>query len=124
MSLLEETFPEVALPSPIADDQDVAWRKQAECVGHPTELFFSEHPTVMAEAKAICERCPVRSECVTEGLALGHRYDQGIRGGLSANIRNRVLRRGTLPSHYRNSGRVSAKWDAGRNEYEVSVSER
>ena len=124
MNTLDADVLEFVLPNPAGDEQDVSWRKQAECVGEPTELFFSERPSEMDKAKAICARCPVRSECVTEGLALGHRYDQGIRGGLSANIRNRTLRRGKPYRKYRPDSRMLARWNARRQEYEVSLHER
>ena len=124
MITVHRLLSEVHLPIPPTDNQDVAWREKAECVGEPTDLFFSERPTQMAKAKAICERCSVRSECVTEGLTLGINYDQGIRGGLSANIRNRKLRRGSVPRHYGASKEATAQWNPETRTYGVTFHER
>jgi hypothetical protein len=70
------------------------WRAQAVCVGTNPELFFpvAEAGPVLdaqnAAAKAVCARCPVRTECLTEALA---RIPYGIAGGMTEDER-RTLR--------------------------------
>lgn len=73
------------------------WRHRAACRDEYPELFFpasspaSQRYTVeVAEAKAVCRRCPVASECLSHALAT--RSDEGVFGGLDAEER-RALRR-------------------------------
>jgi WhiB family redox-sensing transcriptional regulator len=42
-------------------------------------------------AKALCEGCPVKTECLTYALSAGEVY--GIWGGLTANERSRMRRK-------------------------------
>ena len=42
-------------------------------------------------AKMLCERCPVKSECLTYAVTAGEIY--GIWGGLTANERSRMRRK-------------------------------
>ena len=39
------------------------WHDRAACKGKPAELFFPEQGCSPAPARAICNRCEVRSEC-------------------------------------------------------------
>jgi len=60
-----------------------SWRDEAACIGHDTGLFFGSANA--GKAQAICERCPVRAECLYEQLqreANDSRY--GVFGGLTA----------------------------------------
>ncbi len=45
----------------------------------------------IAEAKAVCERCPVISECLTWALETGQ--DAGVWGGMSEDERRSLKRR-------------------------------
>ena len=73
------------------------WRAQAACIGTNPELFFpvAEAGPVLdaqvAAAKAVCARCPVRAECLTEALA---RIPHGIAGGLTEDERRTLRHRG------------------------------
>lgn len=73
------------------------WRLRAACRGlDRDELFFSDcdrWPSTARDrrAKKICFECPVRVECLEDALEYGDRY--GIRGGLTANERQREIRR-------------------------------
>jgi WhiB family redox-sensing transcriptional regulator len=77
------------------------WRAQAECAGLPIQWFFPERSSsardrlVLSEiqAKAICIRCPVRRECLSD------MYDyepeqEGVWGGTLPRERREV---GHLP---------------------------
>jgi len=62
------------------------WRQKAACRGEGVELWFSkrtspEGKTAVAAAIAICQRCPVREQCLADCLAV-ERVRIGIRGGL------------------------------------------
>ena len=72
--------------------RDDSWYRLAACRGMATGLFFPESagpaPAVVAEAKAVCARCPVRERC----LAVGLREEHGIWGGLTAGERRAARR--------------------------------
>lgn len=62
-----------------------AWHRDAACRTHDPALFFSESPTDLARAKAICAACPVRELCERDGEGMAW----GVWGG---EIRHRVRR--------------------------------
>jgi WhiB family transcriptional regulator, redox-sensing transcriptional regulator len=71
------------------DDQDGGdrWRSHRACDVSKADLFFppvdengDEPPYPSPEAKAICDRCPVRGRCLDEYM----NEDYGIFGGLTA----------------------------------------
>lgn len=66
------------------------WRKLALCAQADPDLFFPDRGERAPEAKQMCRRCPVQSECLE--YALGDRSLEGIWGGFSAAER-RILRR-------------------------------
>jgi WhiB family redox-sensing transcriptional regulator len=74
------------------------WRPEAACLGLDPELFFSSDEIVNrqerlereAEAKAVCTRCTVRTECLNYAIDAGERY--GIWGGLSPQERRALGR--------------------------------
>lgn len=49
------------------------------CRVNPAELFFAESPSDVEEAKALCQACPVRAECLAG--ALERREPWGVWGG-------------------------------------------
>lgn len=67
----------------------MSWRRQAACLGKPSNLFFGsedetveERQTRESAAKAICAICPVVEPCLDEG-----RFEEGIWGGLTVGER-------------------------------------
>lgn len=77
---------------------NVDWRYRGACRDEDPELFFpvgrSESAHAMqqtAEAKAVCRRCPVQTEC--RAWALSARPEYGVFGGLSEDERRAMLRR-------------------------------
>ena len=70
------------------------WMARRLCSNETANLFFSPDSEVSAEiiakAKAICEWCPVKAECLAYADALGAMASEGIWGGLTA--RERALR--------------------------------
>ncbi len=72
------------------------WRHRAICRDEDPELFFpvgNSGPALLqiAEAKAVCERCPVINECLNWALETGQ--DAGVWGGLSEDERRSLKRR-------------------------------
>ena len=71
------------------------WRQLAACRDADPELFFPSaedgpiHDAQVAEAKAVCSRCPVRPACLTEAL---ERMPYGVAGGLSEQERRQLGR--------------------------------
>jgi WhiB family redox-sensing transcriptional regulator len=62
------------------------WRQAAACRDTDPDLFFpigSSGPAVsqVAEAKQVCDSCPVRTPCL--GWALRHWQNHGIWGGMT-----------------------------------------
>ncbi|NYI95904.1 WhiB family redox-sensing transcriptional regulator [Streptomonospora nanhaiensis] len=75
-----------------------SWMGSALCAQIPTEqdLWFPEpeRGPVIAWAKRVCARCPVRSECLEAALALsGPDAPRGVWGGTTAHERERIRSR-------------------------------
>ena len=74
--------------------EDAPWRRRAACRSSSPELFFPTGATGMAildieEAKAVCDRCLVRGECLD--FALDTNQEFGVWGGTTEKDR-RALR--------------------------------
>lgn len=72
---------------------NISWMKQAKCDGHG-HLFFSEmHLTTVNKARAICNECPVKKECLTYAI---ENDEVGVWAGTTTNqrrkIRNKTLK--------------------------------
>lgn len=69
------------------------WYEEAACTSYPAEVFFppSEVPLAANPAKAVCEGCPVRTECLS--FALETAQAEGVWGGMDAGERRRLRRR-------------------------------
>ena len=72
------------------------WRDHAACRDEDPELFFpvgTSGPALLqiAEAKAVCRRCPVSSECLKWALTSGQ--DAGVWGCMSEDERRALKRR-------------------------------
>lgn len=71
------------------------WRALAACRGAGPEFWYPElstgvggHGHPYADAKPVCDACPVRLECLEHALAVNERF--GMWGGLSPTERARV----------------------------------
>lgn len=100
MSSVEQYRIRIAATNPSSDHESpTAWMADAACRGmdpnlfHPTDRGTETHETV-AEAKAVCRRCPVMLEC--RDYALAENIVHGVWGGLSPRGRRglRVRRAG------------------------------
>jgi len=77
-------------------DNRAGWWSYAACLTADPELFFpisSSGPALrqVAQAKAICIRCPIQESCL--GYALGAGPVQGIWGGTTETERRLLKRR-------------------------------
>jgi WhiB family redox-sensing transcriptional regulator len=68
-----------------------AWMRDGACVDAPRDLFFRTASRAVREAKELCARCPVWSECLRH--ALDQPEEDGVWGGLSARERRPLRRR-------------------------------
>lgn len=66
------------------------WQRDAACRTADVEVFFRSPGYAADEAKAICRRCPVQSECLE--YALEERINFGIWGGATERDRRRIRR--------------------------------
>jgi hypothetical protein len=57
------------------------------CANEDTELFFSESKSEIRKAMAICDRCPIKKECLEDALA---NKEYGIWGGTTEVMRERM----------------------------------
>lgn len=74
----------------IVDDGPLAWQQDALCAQTDPEAFFPEKGGSTREAKAVCQSCQVRAECLEYALANDERF--GIWGGLSERERRKLRR--------------------------------
>ena len=89
------------LPGPNADIWH--WQMKGLCRGVDSSMFFHpdgergrERAARENRAKAMCQSCPVLTECRTHALRVGEPY--GIWGGLSESERELMIKRGVRRS--------------------------
>lgn len=80
------------------------WMSSAACRGMAVDLFFPERSEDAAQAKAVCEGCAVRVECLEYALANGETFE--CWGGLTERARNRIRSRRRVPVRPVVSGRA------------------
>ncbi len=68
----------------------LAWQQHALCAQTDPEAFFPEKGGSTREAKAVCQACQVREDCLEYALANDERF--GIWGGMSERERRRLRR--------------------------------
>ncbi|HEY0450848.1 WhiB family transcriptional regulator [Actinophytocola sp.] len=78
------------------------WRDLAACRDSDPELFFPVSEVgpgarQVADAKAVCARCPVRSQCLD--YAIDNRLTDGIFGGTTEAERRQLARRRHADRH-------------------------
>jgi WhiB family transcriptional regulator, redox-sensing transcriptional regulator len=71
------------------EEEADAWQEYASCRGLDPDLFFPERGGDTRSAKAVCDGCPVRAECLD--YALTPPVEKfGIWGGMSERERRRI----------------------------------
>lgn len=79
--------------TPTAPDPDgTGWQAAAACRGYPTEWWFPKRGEPLGRALELCDRCPVRDECLAASMG-PPREKHGIWGGVSELGRRRLSRR-------------------------------
>ena len=70
------------------------WMASAACLAVDPEIFFPARTDRIgqAEAIAICTQCPVRTECAEDDLCRTVSDQNGIRGGMTATERRKIIR--------------------------------
>ena len=72
----------------------MSWQERAKCDGLDTEIFFpGTIPGDDAQAIEVCERCPVRRQCLELALRTDRTYRYGIFGGYGPKQRARIARK-------------------------------
>jgi WhiB family transcriptional regulator, redox-sensing transcriptional regulator len=71
------------------------WAKRALCAEADPEIFFPAHDDPAIEARKICTRCSVRTDCLQ--FALDNHEQYGIWGGLDPKERANLRRKLTRP---------------------------
>jgi WhiB family redox-sensing transcriptional regulator len=95
-----ETEPVISVPAGAATEASSAgWESRAACLSCDPDLFFPIAPSgpalqQIAQAKAVCARCPVRRECLQYALAT--RQVHGVWGGTSEEERQQLRRTLTI----------------------------
>lgn len=74
---------------------DLVWQVDGLCREVDPELFFTDDPGALDEAKLICRRCAVRDECLADGLSDPGR--SGVWGGTTEQERRVMLGRPAKP---------------------------
>ena len=73
---------------------ELSWQDYANCRGADADLFFPERGASTRKAKAICNACDVKEECLDCAIVQGEKF--GIWGGMSERERRRVRRQRTV----------------------------
>jgi WhiB family redox-sensing transcriptional regulator len=74
----------------------LSWQDYANCRGADADLFFPERGASTRKAKAICNACEVKGECLDYAIVNGEKF--GIWGGMSERERRRVRRQRQVAS--------------------------
>jgi len=100
--------------APTEKQYEDGWRAGANCGDADPELFFAEGNKapgreMIRQARAICQECPVRIDCLDE--AINKKEEFGIWGGLTPTERQASERKTRLARFGRESlrGTVSGK---------------
>lgn len=66
------------------------WRERALCRGKPTSIWYPVELADQEAARAWCDPCPVRHDCLTEAIERNER--DGMWGGIDEEARRRMIR--------------------------------
>jgi WhiB family transcriptional regulator, redox-sensing transcriptional regulator len=91
-------------------DSTADWTAAAACLGADPDALFVQGAE-QQQAKIVCQRCPVRTECLAD--ALDNRVEFGVWGGMTERERRALLRRRPNVTSWRRL------LDAARTEHEA-----
>jgi WhiB family redox-sensing transcriptional regulator len=83
------------LTTATATRQIPSWPDHAACKGVTPSLFYPEKGGGHSDAKrakAFCNVCPVRAECLADELERGITGQYGVRGGTTPEQRRKMIR--------------------------------
>lgn len=83
-----ESGVEIVSPVVLARFGGNEWAADSNCLGVDPDLFFPDRGESTKEAKDVCARCIVQSECLEFALENGEKF--GIWGGKSERERRRL----------------------------------
>jgi WhiB family redox-sensing transcriptional regulator len=72
----------------MAGDQ---WRLRAACRGKSLKIFFGDSKREVKQARAFCNACPVKADCLAFAVCLDGSEAHGMFGGLTG--RERTMQR-------------------------------
>ena len=75
--------------------QGPAWRADALCREYPDVPWFGQSLRSTKRAKAVCEKCLVRTECLS--YAMSDPTLDGVWGGLTARERRQLIKNASNP---------------------------
>jgi len=75
----------------MVEDQRTEWTSRARCRGLDPEQFFVRSLQQAKSAIQVCQRCPVRQECLDH--AVDESIEVGVWGGLTERQRRAYARR-------------------------------
>jgi WhiB family redox-sensing transcriptional regulator len=78
---------------------DLAWQDYSNCAGADADLFFPERGASTRKAKAICNACQVKAECLEFAIQQSEKF--GIWGGLSERERRRIRKERSIAARRR-----------------------
>lgn len=81
----------VAIAEASFAEEDMEWQKSALCAETDPEAFHPEKGGSTREAKKVCGRCDVRSQCLQSALDNDERF--GVWGGLSERERRQLRKK-------------------------------
>jgi WhiB family redox-sensing transcriptional regulator len=67
-----------------------SWMRAAKCRGLGVDVFFADEKATQAQARTVCDGCPVRDECLE--FALADRTVTGIWAGTDDRERRTIRR--------------------------------
>ncbi len=70
--------------------QELKWWDMGACRGLDASIFYPDDDDEASAAKAVCESCHVRVECLEHALAV--REKSGVWGGATERDRRRIIR--------------------------------
>ncbi|MCA9342898.1 WhiB family transcriptional regulator [Candidatus Saccharibacteria bacterium] len=80
----------------ISKVKETGFMTLAACRGLDNEVFFSDDNSKLKAAKAICDDCLVKTDCLE--YALEYKIQNGVWGGESERARRRMLKQRKLQS--------------------------
>ena len=100
------------LQAPILDSLVSDWTATAACRNSdPDDLFVQG--AAQNRAKAVCQGCPVRIECLAD--ALDNRVEFGVWGGMTERERRALLRRRPNVTSWRRLFETARREQTGRD---------